>query len=118
MSNSTSKACQRCVNVVVVTPPCDGVEVLVHPRATSKRTTHGCHDADPRLALVAVLPKGPLLFLLSEIYVCNKVEVGPGGYAMIVKSNQDSSGPSFTTGDLTDRVLVGFGGEKVSGQCR
>ena len=59
-----------------------------------------------------------MLIKLSEINVCNEVKVGPGGYAMIVKSNQDSSGPSLTTGDLTDRVLVGFGGEKVSDQCR
>ena len=78
---------------------------------------HGYHDADLGLALIAVLPKGQLLIKLREINVCNEVKVVPGGYAMIVKSNQDSGGPGLTTGDPTDRILAGFGGEKVSDQC-
>ena len=76
------------------------------------------HDTKLGLSLAAVLPECKLLIEVNEIDVRNEVKVGPGGYAMIGKSNQDSSGPSLTTGDLTDRVLVGFGGEKVSDQCR
>ena len=106
-----------CVNIVIVTLPCAWVEVSVHSRSAPKGPAHWCHDTHLGIALVAVLPEGQLLIKLGGINVHNEVKVWPGGYAMIVKSNQDSSGPGLTTGDLTNRVLAGFGGEEVSDQC-